>query len=337
MASFGSGFAQGLNSGSALVNNIVNMNNSMKRSKMEQTLFNQSQADRQQKGELEKAYFQQAQKQQELHDLGVRNQQQQTIMDKFDNASPSDLTLFILDNFKKNGGKEDSQTLNLARGVATSLFDMKNSFKETQMRNEKFKNEQALLNKQINAPLSNYGKLAHDFNLPLTKESISKNPSLFGQSDSQTTDQKNYEFVKSQGYKGSFIDYKKELSKRVNPVTKTTDQKNYETAKSQGYTGSFMDYKKELNKKERTQTSTKLSKLIKEQSKYPKGSKEYNYYNEAIKLASKGKVSEIDKLAQAMGVIPETTPKSNAPFKEGTILEKNGKRYKVVNGLPVEQ
>lgn len=56
--------------------------------------------------------------------------------------------------------------------------------------------------------------------------------------DARTSDIKNFEFAKSQGFDGSFEDWSK---------TETTDWREYQKAVGQGYQGKFYDWQKEMS------------------------------------------------------------------------------------------
>ena len=110
--SYGSGFAQGMQAGSATVGNIMSMVNSMKQQNQRDTLFQQAQDDREQKAGLFKAYqdaYSKAVTPIEQEAVGLmgdfkaleqKNNQQQDMLQKFNSSSPADMSHFIMEQYK---------------------------------------------------------------------------------------------------------------------------------------------------------------------------------------------------------------------------------------------
>jgi len=346
--SYGSGFAQGMQAGSGLVSNIINMKNGMERANQQKTLFDQSQSDRAQQGQLFNAYGQaqqQAHQQLPTEEVGLmgefkaleqKNNQQQEIAKQFDNASAGDITNFIMQNFQANGGKVNDQTYKLAYGVADTLFKTKNEAKKTAQEEQLFTAKMAEYERKRNEPMSAEGKLAQDFGMELTPDVIAKNPKLFGKADTATSNMKDFALFKNDPEFGKFLQSQK--------TSATSNlEKEFMFAKQNGYEGSPLEFVEAKKKATTTVAPTKVAKLMEEQKQFDPSSPEYQVYGKAIKLSSEGKENEaMTAIAGLLGdKVPisqkSSTPekKGASPYAEGTILKgKDGKQYKVINGQP---
>lgn len=325
MASYGEGFAQGMHSGSSLVNGIFNMKNQNDRQDREKTLFDQSQTDREQKGQLFKAYQDQYDQVQGIKELGVRNAEQQGLMEQFTNASAGDMTHFIMQNFQANGGKVNDQTYLLASGIGDTLFKTKNEVQKTEQANKLFNLQVQEHQRKLTQPLSNEGKIATDFNMPLTPESISRNPTLFGRADSATANMKDFKFAQQNGFKGDFNEFV-----TSSKDTKPSDVKAYEYAqKNNGFKGTFVEFKNAT--KEIPDTPTLLSKLYAERDTLPEEDPKRVVYDAKIKLVSEGRESEATQLVMALNGLSGQQP--TQPKPQGKTVVRTG----VVDGKKVIQ
>lgn len=325
--SYGSGFAQGMQAGSATVGNIMNMVNSMKQQNQRDTLFQQAQDDREQKAGLFKAYqdaYSKAATPIEQEAVGLmgdfkaleqKNNQQQDMLQKFNSASPADMSHFIMEQYKTNGGKINDQTYAIAYGVADGLFKMKNEYAQTQQQNILFDMKVKEFARKATEPLSAEGKLAQDLGVQLTPELVAKNPRLFGKQTDETSLMKEYALFKQNP---DFADF---IQKTKTPETRSNLEKEYDFYKRNGGDGSLFDYMQGKKQATTIQTPTKVSKLMDEQKQYAQGSREYEIYNNAIKLASEGRESESAQVLGALlgGNVP--APKASQSISQRTIVK----------------
>lgn len=141
MASYGSGFAQGMMAGSAVAQR--GMDNYNKRQ------------DEETRGRLFQAAYggvDQAQQALEAEGqaLSQAGQQRQGIFNMIGNASQGDITKAIVDNYVSAGGKINDKTYELAAGVAGTLFGAVQQEKDYQNKNMLFQKKMQNYESQMN-------------------------------------------------------------------------------------------------------------------------------------------------------------------------------------------
>lgn len=79
-----------------------------------------------------------------------------------------------------------------------------------------------------------------------------------GDGGGATASMKEYELARSQGYQGSYMEYKK-ATKDSGGASATASMKEYDLAKNQGYQGSFIEYKKAMSAKDPRDRAIRLA------------------------------------------------------------------------------
>lgn len=298
MSSYGSGFAEGMQSGSAFASNMINAIQGMQKYKQQKKLFEQEQEDAAQKNQLFKAYVDIAAKKEALNQQSENNQR---LFNDFQNASVSDISKFIIDKYIANGNKVDNRTYTLATGIAQGLFDINKQFKETEEKRKLADLQMQRIEKEIKAPYTHTGQLAADANMPLTEENIKNNPTLFGRI--QTTP-KIIEFEYAQQHP-AYANYIKEQQKQLQKqLQKPAAEKPYRPLSN-------------------------LGSILNDAAHYPEGSENRNLLIQAAKNIAQGKnTNKTDEIAAFLGLDDKT--------KTTKFFEDDNKYYISVNGIPVE-
>jgi len=360
MASYGSGFAQGLNAGSNLVGNAINDYQKMK-------LFKQAEQDRADTNGLFKAstqvnnaanldqYMQgegqanlpqpSPELEQEQQQLAQRNIQAKKLFSGFENASPGDLTNIIMQEYKANGGKINDNTYTLANGVASKLFGIKQKAiklaHDNKLFDEKIKTnelQQQKYKRDLNQPLSPTGKTFTDFNIPLTEENLKAFNSAKNSKKGLTTNIKEYNYAKQQGYKGSFAEFLDKF-KKPNSGTMTPYQQESINIRNDKLN---LDKKANRNKNVKylsenmsdweNLTPIQQRKAVDYYEKFgvtPKIDEEWHAFSKNKYTLNYGDNTEPQDTKAS-----ETTPKQKYP--DGTTLQgKDGQTYIVKGGIPV--
>ncbi|WP_373069804.1 hypothetical protein [Sulfurimonas sp.] len=255
MASYGSGFAQGMNAGSNMMSNIIN---TAQRSK----LFNQAQQKEKTTNNLFNAYGEKQaqlyndanyQRDQEWYNnlsdelrveediLQQRATQAQEQLKLFSNASPGDMTNLIMQEYKANGGKINDNTYMLANGVANKLFGIKQQAAKLEQDTTLFGLKKQKYEKEINTSQSNIGKQFDDFGIDKTEDNYNKYSGLFSQGKTPTSMTEYKYAVKDHGYKGTYTDFLKFKKQRDNAAPSSIREYDY-AVKNQGYKGTYTDF-----------------------------------------------------------------------------------------------